>query len=182
MAKIHIAKKDRGLEDDDYRNILWALGRATTARDLDASGRAEVLKHFRRLGWKEKRRRRDPHVRGRAGGAGREELLAKIEAQLTDMGLSWGYADGIARRIAGVESVRWAKPDQLHKIVAALAYEQEKRGLLAVIDERLAELGRDRSWVDERVKQRKWTRHLATLRHVANALAQEAANQEAADA
>lgn len=181
LSKIHIAKKDLGIDDDDYRNILWMLARVRSAKDLDASGRAEILRHFRKLGWREKRRRRQPQVNNdHTGHHGRDELLAKIEAQLADMGLAWGYADGIARRIAGVESVRWANPEQLRKIVAALSYEQKKRGLLATIDDQLTRLGRDRSWVDARVRVRKWQRDTPTLEAVAKALNQELAQQEEA--
>ena len=53
--------------------------------------------------------------------------MRKIEAQLADMGLPWAYADSILLRMHLVESIRFAKPDQLRDVVAALTYEQERR-------------------------------------------------------
>lgn len=84
-------------------------------------------------------------------GAG--DLLAKIEAQLADMKLSWGYAKAILKRVsghaptpgAGVDRLEWATPDQLTKVVAALAYEQQKRHALAALDEALAQAGKTRA-------------------------------------
>jgi len=52
LAKIHIAKKDLGLDDDTYRDILWTICRAKSSADLDSTKRFKLLAHFRHLGWK----------------------------------------------------------------------------------------------------------------------------------
>lgn len=54
LAKIHIAKKDLGLDDDTYRTIVREIGKASTgsAADLTPGGRARVLAHFKSKGWK----------------------------------------------------------------------------------------------------------------------------------
>lgn len=52
LAKIHIAKKDLGLSDDIYRDILWHAGKVESAGDLDWQGRRAVLERFKELGWK----------------------------------------------------------------------------------------------------------------------------------
>lgn len=55
LAKIHMAAKDRQLLDDfddsAYRDMLWAVARVRSAKDLDAMGRARVLAHLRAMGW-----------------------------------------------------------------------------------------------------------------------------------
>lgn len=52
LAKIHIARKDLGLSDDDYRAILTRVAGADSASKLGPSGLAAVLTEFARLGWK----------------------------------------------------------------------------------------------------------------------------------
>jgi phage gp16-like protein len=51
----------------------------------------------------------------------REPLMGKIEAIILDTGLTWAYADGIARKMFGIDSVRFCDETQLWKIVAALS-------------------------------------------------------------
>jgi hypothetical protein len=51
LAAIHVAKKQLGLEDDDYRAILARVTGKSSARDLDEAGRGKVLAEFRRLGF-----------------------------------------------------------------------------------------------------------------------------------
>jgi len=124
LALIHVAKKQLGLDDDTYRDVLWTVGKVRSAADLDGYGREQLLTHFKRLGFKvvRQKRRRDPGE----PALGRGTYLGKIEAQLADMKLEWAYADGIARQMFGLESVRFCKAHQLRKIVAALTYRQKK--------------------------------------------------------
>lgn len=117
LGKIHIAKKALGLDDDTYRDVLWAVCRVRSAADLDSTGRFKLIKHFESLGWKNTRRNygRKPGVT-----ADKTPLMNKLEALLADNKLPWGYADGMAKRMFKVDKVGWLKPDQLHKLVAAL--------------------------------------------------------------
>lgn len=54
LAKIHIARKDLGLDEDTYRYVIRTVGKAESgsAADLDEAGRARVLRHFKSKGWK----------------------------------------------------------------------------------------------------------------------------------
>lgn len=54
LAKIHLAKKDLAMTDEDYRAMLWAQGRVHSAADLDHTGRQRVLAHLRACGWPRK--------------------------------------------------------------------------------------------------------------------------------
>ena len=55
LGKIHIAAAACGLirpgDDSAYRDMLWAIGRVRSAKDLDAQGRERVLTHLRACGW-----------------------------------------------------------------------------------------------------------------------------------
>jgi phage gp16-like protein len=122
LAKIHVAKKQLGMDDDTYRSMLSNVAGVQSARDLTIRQRGLVLAHLRMLGWQPaaRKRRREP------GDVRRDNqpLMSKIGALLADMSLEWAYADGIAAQMFKVESVRFCSGHQLHKIVAALMYRQ----------------------------------------------------------
>lgn len=54
LALIHIAKKDLGLDDDAYRDMLWTVARVRSSAELDFSGRIKVLEHLKSRGFKPK--------------------------------------------------------------------------------------------------------------------------------
>jgi phage gp16-like protein len=67
MAKVHIAKKDLGIDEETYRAVLE---RATGLRSATACSTVQLdaaLEEFKRLGWAPKTRRptlsQKPHVR-----------------------------------------------------------------------------------------------------------------------
>lgn len=52
LAKIHIAKKELGLDDDTYRDALHNLFGKSSAKDLTNWQISRAITHFKRLGWK----------------------------------------------------------------------------------------------------------------------------------
>lgn len=52
IALLHVAKRDLGLTDDDYRAILARYGRAESTADLTQSGFTAVMKYFTALGFR----------------------------------------------------------------------------------------------------------------------------------
>lgn len=52
LARIHIARTQLGMDEDAYRDLLFALERVRSARDLDWGGRKRVLEHLKKCGWK----------------------------------------------------------------------------------------------------------------------------------
>jgi len=122
LAKIHLAAQQLGMDDDTYRDMLWTVARVRSAGELDQHGRKSVLDHLRAVGWVPRARTKRPRVSG-----GRRDLMGKIDAMLTEAGRTREYADGIARHMFRVERVEWCRPDQLRRIVAALAYDQRRR-------------------------------------------------------
>lgn len=51
LAKIHIAKKELGLEDDLYRDILYRKFRVGSSKSLSDSQALVLIHHFKGLGW-----------------------------------------------------------------------------------------------------------------------------------
>lgn len=191
---VFAACRQLGLDEEARRAMLKSVAGVDSTTQLTMPLAQTVLDHLRKAGAD-----RPKPVRGvgrHPGDPGRvrpacDALVGKIEAQLADMGLSWEYARSILRRVSGgwkqegqlgKEAFVWAEPDDLKKVVAALAYEQEKRALLDHIDQRLAATGRTRADVlalvlgPQAIPPRGWAgweRKPALLRQVAAALLRE---------
>ncbi len=118
LAQIHIAKKDLGLDDETYRAMLWTCARVHSSADLDHAGRAKVLDYLKSRGWKQARTK--PEVANI-----KKPLIAKIAAMLSEMDLTWAYADGIARQMYKRDKVQWCNPSELRGIVTALVKKQK---------------------------------------------------------
>ena len=122
LAKIHMAKKQLGLDDDCYRDMLWTIARVRSAADLDEHGRKVVINHLKKCGARFTRKRRI-----RPAGSKREQL-AKIQAFLAEARRPDSYADGMSKHMFNVEKIEWCTPEQLGKIIAALAYDANRHG------------------------------------------------------
>lgn len=122
LAAIHVAKTQLELDDDTYRAMLETLTGKRSAADLDWQGRKKVLDHLKSKGFSHQSKRRADPAKYKA------HLVSKIKAQLMSFTPPRGdfYADGMARHMFGVERYTWCDTDQLHKIVAALAYAQKR--------------------------------------------------------
>jgi len=132
LAKIHIAKAEKGLSEDDYRLMLKNVAGVDSAADLDARGRRAVLDHlcgnpprppFHKGGSSYPNR---PKNMDRPSS--RAEQLKKIEALLTVGGKPWAYADAIARAICRVDKVAWVKDGDLYKVITALRKQAQREG------------------------------------------------------
>lgn len=125
LSKIHIAKKDLGLDDETYRALLARVAGVRSAKDLNPRQIGAVLAEFSRLGWASTPAKKHGRKAPKAA-PDRVKLVGKIEAFLAEAKRSWAYADGIAMRMFQVERVEWLDPAQLQKMVAALTYDARR--------------------------------------------------------
>lgn len=128
LAKIHIAKKELGLSEGDYRAMLFEIGGQESSGDLDRAGRRRILDHLRSLGWQTKGKGRKRPSNINAGRNSRGAQLTKIEALLTVGKLPWGYADALALRICKVDRVEFVPSSELYKIITALRKQAKREG------------------------------------------------------
>ena len=67
LAKIHIAKKELGLDDEDYRDVLERVTGQRSSKGMSAIQHNAVFDEFKRLGWKAKagtfKKSNKPYVR-----------------------------------------------------------------------------------------------------------------------
>ena len=131
LAKIHIAKKQLGLNDDSYRAMLQMVAGVNSAAHLSMGGRRKVLAHLHKAGFRAKSPKRAYPGRPnfeRLAGTGNLALIKKIEAYLAEANRPWRYAHRMAQKICKVDRVQWCKPEQLIKLVAAMEYDARRHG------------------------------------------------------
>ena len=172
LKAVHASRRQLGLDDDTYRALLERVTGERSAAVLDARQLGRVLTEMRRLGAgqptqpREAGRSKPAHYPGTPHNI--DTLPAQIEvveALLTEMRLSWGYADAIAKRMFRVERVAWLKdPKEVVAILAALYNERAKRALLADI-ELVTAAGVARADLLAGLRSG-WKRHLPTLKVV----------------
>lgn len=126
LAKIHIAKKELGMDDATYRTMLQNVAGVHSAKELNAAGAAKVLTHLQHCGWK-------PKTTAKVGRkpkppAGREAVMTKVEALLAEAKRPWSYAHAMAMRMFQVEKVDWLDDEHLQKLLAALIYDAKRHG------------------------------------------------------
>lgn len=146
LAKIHVAKKQLGLTDGEYRAMLDGNFGVDSAAHLDEQGLLRLIYEMRAYGFAPKRghaRRGESRKRTVPAtlaqddaGLGREALMGKIEAQLAEKGrvegteMPWGYAVSILKRQSGgvTRCFEHATPEQLRGVIAALARDARRCG------------------------------------------------------
>ena len=134
MAKIHIAKKDLGLDDGTYRDVLWRVTGKRSCKDMTIAQLQDVVKDMEKSGFKPKavpKHGKKPAVVGR-----RAPLMDKIEAMLADMSLHWNYAHGMADSMFKIKRLQWLNDSQLYKLTQALSVHQQREAKKAAANER----------------------------------------------
>lgn len=129
-ALIHVAKKQLGMTEEDYRGLLASVG-AASSRDLTPGQFDALLQRLEAAGFEVRRSHRSARRSGmhRTVGRDRQACVDKIGAILADMELPWGYADGMARNMFGVDMLRFCNAEQTHKVMQALIVFQRRKGL-----------------------------------------------------
>ena len=128
LAQIHIAKKQLGLDDGTYRDMLWGLARVRSAKDLDHAGRQKVLAHLKASGFKSSPPKTPtPGRPSNMQTADRGPMLRKVEALLLSAGREWEYAHSMCRHMFHKERLEFINEAELHKLVAALEVDKKRR-------------------------------------------------------
>ncbi len=122
IAKIHIAKKEMGLDDASYRNVLKAATGKESSKDLSERELERVLGKFKELGWK-------PKVAATSQGAYRSSRSAKPNIRLIHElwngleirgAVSAAGLGAFVKRQTGVDNVEWLDTTQANKVIEGL--------------------------------------------------------------
>ena len=123
IAKIKIAQKELGMEDDTYRAVLMRAAGKNSCTQMGDGQLEAVLREMQRLGFAP---RQSAYVRPPLHFADHGPLVRKIGALLAQSGKTWAYADGIARQMFGAASVQVCDAEQMRKVLAALNYQARR--------------------------------------------------------
>lgn len=119
LAVIHVAKKQLGLADADYRMLLNERYGVLSAAALKDPERQDLIAEFERRGFKNLR-----NVRARAKDT---DMLARIRWRLGQAGRPVEYGDALAKRLCNVDRLDWCTPDMQRKVLAALETDRRRR-------------------------------------------------------
>lgn len=132
LGRIHIAKKQLGLSEEEYRAILVGHGGAESSKDLDHAGRQRVLDYLKFRGFKPAASTKPKRPSRPTPKIDAVPLVRRIRAQLISLGrLPDSYADGIAKQMLGdaaPQFFEWCEVRDLERISQALSYQQKRTG------------------------------------------------------
>lgn len=127
IGKLHIARQQIGMAEEDYRAMLsrCADGK-TSSTQLTLPQLDKALAKMKRLGFM-------PKPAPKAGKRPkptdeRERYMAKVEALLADAKRPWDYADATAKRMFKIDKAAWLDIAQLRSLMVALEIEVRRHG------------------------------------------------------
>lgn len=136
LAKIHIARKETGIHEDDYRSMLVRLTGQDTAKGLTESQIGRVLEEFKSKGWK------PTVVKGGRKGAAARKTAAAISPAATKARALWislhqlgsvrdpseKALEAFARRQLRCTRLVWADQQLMYRLIEALKAMAERAG------------------------------------------------------
>lgn len=144
LAKIHVAKKQLGLTEEEYRALLDGHFGAASAADLGLTDLKRLVLVMADYGFKPSKgharrgatRKKTIPATLEQDNLGRAPLMKKIEAQLAEKGraegtdMPWGYVVAILKRQSGgvTRCFEHATPEQLRGVIAALTRDARRNG------------------------------------------------------
>lgn len=119
---VHVARRDLGMDESTYRDILRMHFKVASCSDLSIDGLDRLVKHLKSCGFvvkpNPKKKLATPH-KGLA--VNKQDIEAKIAVQLKALGKEWPYAHGVARRICPkVSAFEFLSVEQLGHVSSAL--------------------------------------------------------------
>lgn len=131
LAKIHIAKKDLGYSDDEYRSILQVRYGKDSAAKISQYQANDLINHFMSMGWKPKR------------GKSKKSSPRYADPQLRKVVAMWItlHKEGVVRngshqallgyvkRLTGVDDLKWCTGSDINTIIESLKKWGERKGV-----------------------------------------------------
>lgn len=128
MAKIHVARKQLAIDEDDYRQLLLDETRQTSLTQCDEAGLERVVTRLKTLGFKP--------LPSRFGKPTAQHPMAKkaraLWISLYHLGVvrngSEEALEAFAKRQLGCERLVWARQSDSYKLIEALKQMAERAG------------------------------------------------------
>ncbi|MCF6246900.1 MAG: regulatory protein GemA [Desulfobacula sp.] len=124
-AAVHIAANQLGLTKTEYKDELNIAVGVRSSLKLTDKTFGKAMEHFKSLGYVGTKSKYFRIIENLPQGD--RKMMGKINAIRLDLNLSWKYVDGIAKRVAKVDAVQWAKGEQLRATLQALIIHQKRK-------------------------------------------------------
>jgi len=120
LAKIHIAKTDLGLTDDEYNAILQGF-KVESAGKLSIPQMENAIKLFKHYGWKPLRTKRYRAKTADDWALQAAALKERVEDEIVTIKNGWDRLPGLVKKICGVEALVWCRdPRKLERLLAVI--------------------------------------------------------------
>lgn len=121
IQKIHIGKSELKMNQEDYVRFLLNTVDKHSCSVMTDSELMLVLQAMKRKGFKVQSKKFGKRPTASQSNLHRQQLINKIEAQLTNLKKPWSYVHAICKRSFGIERLQWCSDEQVYKIVQMLA-------------------------------------------------------------
>jgi phage gp16-like protein len=124
LAKIHIGKKQLGLAEDDYRDLLERVTGHRSSAAMSEGQRQAVLSEMQRLGFKAApaAKNKSPHAHVRKVFAVWGDMVRKGQLRQPDKAALHSFCE----RQTGIKNAEWLSPEQASKVVEGLKAMQRR--------------------------------------------------------
>lgn len=131
LQKIHIAKKELGLSDEVYRDILYVNFKAGSSKELNTFQAARLLNLFAAKGWKAKRGKdsgKSPRYDDR-----QQRKIVAMWIDLHKAGVVKNKSDkalqAYVKRQTGIDNLKWCDGGECYKLIESLKSWGERNGV-----------------------------------------------------
>lgn len=139
LAKVHLAAKELGLDEETRRDVLERVTGHRSAGDCTDAQLDQVLGEFKRQGWKPKvvqggkaREARPSNAVRRASDSPMAKKARAMWISLHQLGVvrdpSERALEAFGKRQLGVETLHWADESQGYRLIEALKQMAERAG------------------------------------------------------
>ena len=143
VCLIQTLRRQAGIDDETWSQMKASVGVEST-KELEAGAFEELLGRIegraesqggqppggrtRPKSWKRVHKSAFKSGMHRRPPQETEAMIRKIEAILAEFKLGWDYADGMARRMFGIDRLAWCDAGQTYKVLQALCVYQRRAG------------------------------------------------------
>ena len=99
IALLHVAKRELGLDDGNYRAVLSLYGGAESAKDVTQAGFSRLMKYLARIGFKAPAFTGRPKRQHDAGALIGPWQTSKIESLYTALGMDTAGQQKLCKRV-----------------------------------------------------------------------------------